>query len=62
MLMKTLGVCAWNINGYNSRTIGIKLLDKEFLGVLSGVDIVRLIETHMHHEILEYLTTGFVRA
>ena len=55
MLSKRLRICAWNINGYNSRIIGIKLLDKEFLRVLRDVDLVCLTETHMHTEILEHL-------
>ena len=55
MLLKTLRVCAWNINGFNSKTVGIKLVDQGFLRVLRDIDIVSLTETHMHHETLNYL-------
>ena len=55
MILKTLRVCAWNINGFNSRTIGIKLVDRGFLRVLRDIDIVCLTETHMHRGNLNYL-------
>ena len=55
MLRKKLRVCAWNINGYNSKIIGIKLLDQDFRRVLRDVDLVCLTETHMHQQILHHL-------
>ena len=55
MISKKLKICTWNINGYNSRSIGVKLIDKEFLRILKDVDVVGLTETHMHSEKMEHL-------
>ena len=41
-----LKVKAWNINGYNGRDIGNKMLDPEFLKEVTPYDIVALFETH----------------
>ena len=56
MLKKKLRICAWNINGYYSRTIGIKFLDEGFREVLRDVDLVCLTETHIHSGTLENLS------
>ena len=35
----------WNLNGYNSRTLGNKLKTKEFLNIMNKHDIFALDET-----------------
>ena len=55
MLTKKLKICTWNINGYYSRSIGIKLLDQGFRKILRDVDLVCLTETHIHSETIEHL-------
>ena len=34
----------WNLNGYNSRTLGNKLKTKEFLNIMNEHDIFALVE------------------
>ena len=59
---KTLKVCSWNIHGYKSRQIGIKLIGQEFLNIMEDVDLLGLTETHIHEETLEDLNIpGFIR-
>ena len=50
MISKLLKFCSWNIQGYNSRLIGNKFEDKEFLHLFEGLDFIALTETHMHVE------------
>ena len=51
-----------NIHGYNSRDIGNKFLDNEFLNTFKNDDFVGVTETHMHFEILEKMNIpGFHR-
>ena len=56
MLSKKLKICAWNINGFYSRTIGTKFLDQGFIKILEGVDLLCLTETHVHSETVEQLS------
>ena len=58
---KTLKFCSWNIHGYKSRQIGIKLLDQEFLNVIKDVDFLGLTETHIHEETEHLNIPGFIR-
>ena len=52
----------WNINGYNSKIIGNKLINQDFLQVIGGCDVIGLAETHIHTQILDDLVVpGFVR-
>ena len=53
MLNKRLKFCSWNIKGYNSREIGNKFQDKEFLDFFEEADFIGLTETHIHEEILD---------
>ena len=58
----TLDFCAWNIHGYQSRQIGPKFIDPDFLNQIQEVDFLGLTETHIHDEILEELNIpGFTR-
>ena len=62
MAAHNLKFCSWNIQGYNSRQIGNKFRDKEFLGCFGGVDFLGLTETHIHEEILDEMNVpGFCR-
>ena len=57
-----LNFCAWNIQGINSRQIGMKLRDKDFLDMIKDEDFISLSETHAHNEILDKLNIpGFKR-
>ena len=52
----------WNIEGYNSKIIGNKLIHKDFLQNVEKYDIVGLAETHIHNLTLENLSIpGFTR-
>ena len=53
MLTNRLNICSWNIKGYNSREIGNKFHDKEFLKFFEEIDFIGLTETHIHEEILD---------
>ena len=55
MLHKKLRICTWNINGYYSRTVGTKFLDRDFLKNIKGVDLLCLTETHIHSGTIEHL-------
>ena len=46
----------WNLHGYKSQIIGNKLADADFLFEIKDSHVVGLAETHIHDEILEYLT------
>ena len=41
----------WNVEGYNSRLIGNKLEDPEFLNVVSKSDILGLAELHAENQL-----------
>ena len=51
-----LKISSWNINGYNSRNIGNKLLDKDFLDEIKHDGLVGIVETHIYDEILDALS------
>ena len=56
----SLDFCAWNIHGYQSRQIGPKFIDSDFLNQIQDIDLLGL--THIHDEILEELNIpGFTR-
>ncbi len=55
MLLSKLKFCSWNIHGYKSREIGIKLHCEDFCKVLEDVDVIGLTETHIHDESLGHL-------
>ena len=55
MFVKNLKLCAWNIHGYNSRLLGNKLQNENFLETIRDVDFLSLTEIHIHDEILENL-------
>ena len=60
MLRDKLKFCSWNIHGYNSRELGNKFNDKEFLKTFVDVDFVGITETHIHDEILDNMNiSGF---
>ena len=40
----------WNLNGYNSRTLGNKLKTKEFLNIINKHDIFAVVETHATYD------------
>ena len=62
MINKKLRFCAWNVQGYNSRQIGNKFEDKEFLECFKEMDFVGITETHVHTEVLDKLNIpGFTR-
>ena len=49
--VRSLKRCYWNIHGWNSKTIGNKLIDPEFLQTISKSDIVGLSEIHSDIEV-----------
>ena len=52
----------WNINGYKSRVIGNKFINREFLQAIKECDVIRLAETHIHSLTLDRLVIPwFVR-
>ena len=52
----------WNINGYKSKIIGNKLVNRDFIDEIKGCDIVGLVETHVHSKTLDQLAIpGFKR-
>ena len=55
MINRNIKICAWNINGCFSRTIGVKFFDQDFIRVIQGVDVLCLTETHTHDGNIEYL-------
>ena len=50
-----LKFCIWNIHGYNSRQLGNKLHNENFLNIQNDVDLIGLTETHIHEEVLHNL-------
>ena len=46
-----LSIGYWNINGYNSKFLGCKLRDAEFLEIIGGCDIIGLGELQCEEEI-----------
>ena len=62
MATSKLKFCSWNIQGYNSRQIGNKFQDKEFLECFREIDFIGLTETHMHNEVVDNMNIpGFCR-
>ena len=62
MISKVIKFCSWNIQGYNSRSIGNKFEDKEFLKTFDDMDFIGITETHMHAEVLDKMNIpGFHR-
>ena len=62
MAKNSLKFCAWNIHGYNSRQIGNKFEDNEFLDCFKNADFIGLTETHIHNEVLDKMNiAGFSR-
>ena len=62
MITRKFKFCSWNIQGFNSRQLGNKFEDKEFLECFLDIDFVGLTETHMHTEVLEKMNIpGFIR-
>ena len=62
MISNKLKFCIWNIHGYKSRQIGNKLHSDDFLNTIKDEDVIGLSETHIHDEIVEYLSIpGFKR-
>ena len=62
MAKNSLRFCAWNIHGYNSRQIGNKFEDNEFLDCFKNTDFIGLTETHIHNEVLDKMNIpGFSR-
>ena len=58
----TLRISSWNINGFNSKHLGNKLCDHDFLTEIQGDDIVGISETHIHEGNKEKLAIpGFKR-
>ena len=56
-----LKITFWNIQGYKSRIVGEKLNDPDFISEVQKSDIIGLVETHIHEEILDKLSIpGFV--
>ena len=53
MINRKLKFCVWNIHGYNSRQIGNKFEDEEFLKCFQGIDFIGITETHVHEEVLD---------
>ena len=52
----------WNLNGYKSKTVGNKLLNRDFLETIEECDVIGLAETHIHSRILDNLAIpGFSR-
>ena len=53
MIDKKQDFCSGNIQGYNSRQIGNKFEDEEFLKCFQGIDFIGITETHVHEEVLD---------
>ena len=51
----SLKFCSWNIHGFNSRQLGNKLIDREFLDTIDKVGFLGITETHIHDGILDKL-------
>ena len=51
----SLKLAFWNIEGYNSRTIGKKFLSADFLNEIAEYDVIGLAETHIHSGVIEDL-------
>ncbi len=49
--MASLKIGYWNIHGHKSKLIGNKLIDPEFLEMISGSDIIGLGEIHSEGEV-----------
>ena len=50
-----INISFWNIHGFNSRLIGSKLKDTDFLKEIRNSHIVGLVETHIHDDITDLL-------
>ena len=55
MVFKNVSFCSWNIHGYNSREIGIKLQVPDFLNSTKIFDFIGITETRMTNENIEHL-------
>ena len=51
LLTKPINCAYWNINGCKSKIVGNKLIDPEFLDVISTNDIVGLAELHCDKDV-----------
>ena len=49
-MARPLRLGLWNLNGYNSRTLGNKLKTKEFLNIVNKHDFFALVETHATYD------------
>ncbi len=56
----SIKIISWNIQGFKSQSLGIKLSDHRFLGTISEYDIVCLIETHENDD-TNLNTTGLIK-
>ena len=56
MPIKSLKIGTWNINGFFSRTIGVKFLDKDFIKSTEEVDLLCITETHAHKDTIDQLS------
>ena len=45
----------WNINGYKSKIIENKFINRDFLQVIEGCDVIGLAETYVHSITLDDL-------
>ena len=52
---RNIQISSWNIHGYNSRNIGRKLSDPDFLEEIKNDTVVGIVETHIHAAILHEL-------
>ena len=52
---QVLRFACWNIKGFNSRIVGNKLMDPDFLSEIDESDIIGLSETHIYDGILNEL-------
>ena len=56
MISKVIKFCCWNIHGYNSRLVGNKFEDKEFLKTFEDMDFIGITETHIHTDVLDRMS------
>ena len=54
-LKSILNFACWNIRGFNSKVLGNKLVSQDFLKEIANNNIVGLVETHIHSNILNDL-------
>ncbi len=56
MITGKLNFCSWNIQGYNSRQIGNKFEDAEFVKTFKNYDFIGVTETHSHTEVIDKMS------